>query len=159
MLAITCEVIESHYLTRNRRAPRRGGIIDVVRLQSPITKGRIVMSDLIERYLACWNETDATARRGLIAENWSDLPSYTDPLADVQGRDAIDATIAAVQAQFPGFIFTSAGPVDAHHQQARFTWGLGPAGSEPIILGFDVVTIDDMGRIDTVLGFLDKVPG
>jgi len=50
------------------------------------------------------------------------------------------------------------GPVDAHHQQARFSWGLGPADAEPLIVGFDVVVLDDDGRIDTVLGFLDKVP-
>jgi hypothetical protein len=38
------------------------------------------MSDLLERYLACWNETDAEARRALIAANWSEHPHYTDPL-------------------------------------------------------------------------------
>ena len=40
----------------------------------------------------------------------------------------------------------------------RFTWGLGPADAEPLVVGFDVVVLDDEGRIDTVLGFLDKVP-
>ena len=116
------------------------------------------MSDLNERYLACWNETDAAARRNLIEELWTEQASYTDPLADVRGRDAIDATIAAVQAQFPGFVFTAGAPVDAHHNQARFGWGLGPEGAEPVIEGFDVVVLDDRGRIETVLGFLDKVP-
>ncbi len=116
------------------------------------------MSDLLDRYLACWNETDADSRRELIAAHWSEQPSYTDPLVEVQGREALGATIAAVQQQFPGFVFTPAGPVDAHHQQARFSWGLGPADAEPIIVGFDVVTLDDAGRIDTVVGFLDKVP-
>ena len=72
------------------------------------------MSDLIERYLACWNETDAPARRALIAEHWSAGLRYTDPLADVHGRDELDATIAAVQQQFPGFVFSAGGPVDAH---------------------------------------------
>ena len=66
---------------------------------------------------------------------------------------------AAAQAQFPGFVFTLAGPVDAHHRQARFTWGLGPDGAEPLIVGSDVAVTDDDGRLVTVLGFLDKVPG
>lgn len=117
------------------------------------------MSELNERYLSCWNESDAEVRRSLIAEHWSEQARYTDPLAQAQGRDAVDATIAAVQAQFPDFVFTPVGPVDAHHQQARFSWGLGPEGAEPVIVGFDVVTLDEAGRIDTVLGFLDKVPG
>ena len=75
------------------------------------------------------------------------------------GRKAVEETIGAAQERFPGFAFSPVGPVDAHHQQARFTWGLGPADAEPVIVGFDVVVLDDDGRIDTVLGFLDKVPG
>jgi hypothetical protein len=117
------------------------------------------MNDVITRYLDCWNETDPAARRKLIDEVWDADARYTDPLADVQGRDAIDATIAAVQGQFPGFVFSLAGPVDAHHRQARFTWNLGPEGAEPLVVGFDVAETGDDGKIRTVLGFLDVVPG
>jgi hypothetical protein len=116
------------------------------------------MNDLIERYLACWNETEPTARRKLIDDLWAEDASYIDPMAEAHGRDAIDATIAAVQGQFPGLVFTPVGSVDAHHRQARFTWGLGPAGVEPIVIGFDVAVTDGDGRLTTVLGFLDKVP-
>lgn len=117
------------------------------------------MSELIDRYLACWNATDADERRALLDEHWAADATYVDPMADVAGRDALDATIAAVHQQFPGLVFTPAGPVDAHHDVARFTWGLGPAGAEPLIVGFDVVTTDDAGRIRSVIGFLDRVPG
>jgi hypothetical protein len=55
-------------------------------------------------------------------------------------------------------VFSLAGPVEAHHQQARFTWGLGPEGAEPPIVGFDVAVAGDDGKLVTVLGFLDKVP-
>ena len=92
------------------------------------------MNDLVDRYLACWNETDPEARRALIAQHWSPRPSYTDPVAAVTGRKAIEETIGAVQERFPGFAFSPVGPVDAHHQQARFTWGLGPADAEPVIV-------------------------
>ncbi|MDT4983487.1 MAG: hypothetical protein QOF95_977 [Pseudonocardiales bacterium] len=116
------------------------------------------MNDLIERYLACWNETEPAARRKLIDDLWAEEASYIDPMAEAHGRDAIDATIAAVQGQFPGLVFTPVGSVDAHHRQARFTWGLGPAGVEPIVIGFDVAVTDGDGRLTTVLGFLDRVP-
>ena len=116
------------------------------------------MSDIAERYLACWNETDPEARRALIDRHWSEDASYIDPLAAVAGREAIEATIAAVQAQFPGFVFCQLSEMDAHHQQARFGWGLGAPGAEPMIEGFDVVVIDDEGRIERVYGFLDRVP-
>jgi len=117
------------------------------------------MSDLLERYLACWNETNSETRQSLLAETWAVDATYVDPLADVTGLEEIDATIAAVQGQFPGFVFTPVGTVDSHHNQARFGWGLGPAGEEPLVIGFDVATTDDDGRITQVLGFLDRVPG
>jgi hypothetical protein len=68
-------------------------------------------------------------------------------------------TDAEAQKQFPDFVFTSIGDVDTHHNQARFQWGLGPADAEPVIIGFDVVVTDTDGRIEHVLGFLDRVPG
>src|SRR3954470_5714400 len=83
---------------------------------------------------------------------------YVDPLAVADGREAIASMIGAVQQQFPGLRFRLAGPVDGHHNQARFGWELGPAGGEAPIVGFDVAVTDDDGRISTVLGFLDKVP-
>jgi hypothetical protein len=114
--------------------------------------------DLAARYLAAWNQTDPAARRAAVAELFTEDARYTDPLADVAGRAAIEATIAAVQARFPGCTFRLAGPVDAHHEQLRFTWHLGPEGQEAPIAGFDVAVTDGDGRIRAVLGFLDRVP-
>jgi hypothetical protein len=144
------------YLRGNR--PTSAGSVTIVGVNRTVRKGKYVMTDLVENYLACWNETDAAARRALIDRHWSDNPSYSDPMVQVRGRDALDATIGAVQQQFPGLVFTPGGDVDAHHDQARFTWNLGPAGAQPLVVGFDVIVADADGRIDTVLGFLDQVP-
>jgi SnoaL-like domain len=117
------------------------------------------MQEIIERYLAAWNETDPERRRGLVDALWASDGSYTDPLADAHGPAEIDGLIGAVQQQFPGFVFTLGGPLDAHHNQARFTWHLGPAGGgEPPVIGFDVAVVNEDGRIRAVHGFLDKVP-
>jgi hypothetical protein len=116
------------------------------------------MSDLRDRYLACWNETDPEIRADLVATTFAPTATYVDPLVDVAGLDALGATILAVQRQFPGLVFTPVGEVDAHHAVTRFGWGLGPAGSEPLVVGFDVVTTDATGRIISVVGFLDRVP-
>ena len=116
------------------------------------------MQEIIERYIASWNETDPEVRRGLVEELWAADGAYTDPMADVRGRDAIDGLIGAVQQQFPGLVFTLGAPADANHDQARFSWHLGPAGGEPVVIGFDVAVLDPAGQITNVLGFLDKVP-
>jgi hypothetical protein len=118
----------------------------------------VPMQEIVQRYIASWNETDPERRRKLVDELWDEQASYIDPLAEAHGRDAIDAVIAAAQAQFPGFVFTLNGPVDAHHQQARFTWALGPADAGPVVIGFDVAVVTENGRLRTVLGFLDQVP-
>ena len=118
------------------------------------------MQEIIERYIAAWNETDAGARLALVESLWAADGSYTDPLADVRGPDAIAGLIGAAQQQFPGLEFTLGGPADANHNQARFTWHLGPSGGggEPVVIGFDVVVLAEDGRIASVHGFLDKVP-
>ncbi|MGV0747926.1 nuclear transport factor 2 family protein [Mycolicibacter heraklionensis] len=114
--------------------------------------------DLAQRYIDAWNESDPTIRRAAVDALFSADASFVDPLAVAEGPEAINATIAAVQEQFPGFEFRLVGPVDAHHDQARFRWELGPANQEAPIVGFDVVLTDGSGRIQKVLGFFDKVP-
>jgi hypothetical protein len=115
-------------------------------------------TELAEQYIATWNETDPSARRALIDEVWSSDGRYIDPLAEVAGRDQISAVIASVQEQFTGWRFRLAGAVDAHHDQARFSWELGPDGGDAVVVGFDVAQRDADGRLSLVLGFLDKVP-
>ncbi|MCO1594750.1 nuclear transport factor 2 family protein [Micromonospora sp. RHAY321] len=114
--------------------------------------------ELAERYIAIWNETDPARRRQDIDDLWAPEGRYVDPLAVAEGREAVDATIAAVQSQFPGMTFRLAGPVDGHHNQVRFTWELGPESGEAPIAGFDVAVVDGNGRLTQVLGFLDRVP-
>jgi hypothetical protein len=114
--------------------------------------------NVIERYIQAWNETDPQLRRKLVDHLWAEDATYIDPLAEARGRDNIDALIAGAQAQFPGLRFRLIGPIDDHHRQARFTWGLGLDGAEPVVVGFDVALADEQGRLVGVYGFLDKVP-
>ncbi|MDA0638827.1 nuclear transport factor 2 family protein, partial [Nonomuraea sp. MCN248] len=113
------------------------------------------MTNLVERYVAAWNETDPAARAKAVAEVWTEDATYTDPLADVAGHDGIAAVIEGAQGMFPGLVFTPGEQYDAHHDVARFTWHLGPEGGEPVVVGFDVVELAGDGRVRRVVGFLD----
>ena len=117
------------------------------------------VTDLVRRYLAAWNAADATARRAAIAGFWADDGVYTDPLADVQGPEGLNAVIEGTQGHFPGATFRLLGAVDTHHDIARFRWELLPAGGgEAAVIGTDVAVLDGQGRIRGLYGFWDKVP-
>ena len=114
---------------------------------------------VVDRYLAVWNEPDEPTRRKAVDDLFADNIRYVDPLAAVEGREALTALIGAVQQQFPGHTFAPAGPVDGHHDQVRFTWALTATPGDPLVIGFDVAELDTDGRIHQVLGFIDKAPG
>jgi hypothetical protein len=113
--------------------------------------------NLTDRYLDCWNETEATARRKLIEDVFAPDAAYIDPMAEAHGLDAIDATIAAVQAQFPDLVFSPIGLVDAHHNLVRFTWVLvSTETGEAQRVGSELFVLADDGRIKHDYQFLLK---
>jgi hypothetical protein len=115
-------------------------------------------NELVERYIATWNERNPGARQAAIKEIWVEGGCNVDPLGVAQGWEAMDATIAGVQQMFPDHDVRLAGAVDAHHHLARFTWELGPEGGEAVVVGFDVAVLSEDGRLREIHGFLDKVP-
>ncbi|BCJ60835.1 nuclear transport factor 2 family protein [Micromonospora endophytica] len=116
-------------------------------------------TDLVDRYLAVWNEPDAERRATAVAALFTTDASYTDPLAAIRGHEEIVATVTGVRDAFPEHEFRRHGDVDGHHDVVRFGWALVPAeGGEAVVIGFDVAVHDSDGRIRAVHGFLDKVP-
>ena len=112
----------------------------------------------IHRYMGIWNERNAERRRAVIDELFAERCDYVDPQVAARGPAELDAFIGAVQTHYPGVVFSIASAIDAHHEQARFTWHAAPPGApEPVAIGFDVVVFES-GRIRSVYGFLDKSP-
>jgi hypothetical protein len=114
--------------------------------------------DLVDRYFAAWNETDAPRRRELIAQIWAVDAAYVDPLLTGKGHDGIDAMIAAVHERFPGHEFRLSNKVDGFGNYVRFSWHLVAPGGEAIVKGSDFGVVDTHGRFESVTGFLDAVP-
>lgn len=114
-------------------------------------------SDVAANYIATWNETDADKRAALIDRHWSGTPHYVDPLMSASNAEELSRTIGAVQDRFPGFRFTLITRPNGHADYVRLTWGLGPEGRETVIEGSDFIETRN-GRIDRVVGFLDKMP-
>jgi SnoaL-like domain len=116
------------------------------------------MTELAQRYLDTFNETDPARRRRLLEELYTPDATYTDPHVELRGPEQLEQFIASTQERFPGYVFTLAGDVDAHHEQSRFQWHAAPAGAaRPEYVGFDVV-VSDGDRVRSVYGFLDAAP-
>ncbi|GMA13730.1 nuclear transport factor 2 family protein [Deinococcus metallilatus] len=113
--------------------------------------------ELVDLYLAAWNEPDEDRRREIVARTYTEEATYVDPLMQGAGHSGITAMIGAAQAQFPGLRFRLASEVEAHHDHTRFSWELAPADGAAVARGTDVGQIIG-GRFGTVVGFLDQIP-
>lgn len=113
--------------------------------------------EVVDRYIASWNETDPARRRELIERTWTEDGQYLDPLLAGEGQEGINAMIEAVQARFPGYRFRRTSEIDAHHDRVRFSWELGPDGDAALAGGLDFGVIAD-GRLRSITGFLDFAP-
>jgi hypothetical protein len=115
------------------------------------------VDSMIDRYIAIWNERDANLRLELISDTWSEDASYLDPLMGGEGHGGINAMVAGIQTQFPGYRFRRTSDVDAHHDRVRFGWELGPEGGPAFAGGVDFGVVVD-GRLRSITGFLDFAP-
>lgn len=122
------------------------------------TEADAVTSDLIDHYIAMWNESDPMERRTLIAETFAPSATYLDPVAQAEGRESIDAMVAGVQARFPGHRFRRTGKVDQHNDRLRFQWALAPGDGEPLVIGTDFAVLGPDQRMQSVTGFFDLLP-
>lgn len=115
------------------------------------------LTDLIDRYIAAWNETDAGRRRDLIAATWTESATYLDPMLQGDGRDGIDTMIATVQERYPGHRFRRTGDVESHHDRIRFSWELAPEDGEVVAKGTDFGVVAANDRLQMITGFFDYV--
>lgn len=112
--------------------------------------------DIIEAYMAAWNEADEAKRRGLLDKCWADSGTYTDPVSDVSGREGLFAAIQGFHAQMPGAGIALTSGIDEHHGRVRFGWKVTGAPQE--LAGIDVGALAADGRLQSILGFWGASP-
>ena len=102
-----------------------------------------------------FGEHDAQKRRAKIAALWADDGVFVDHDARYEGHSAIERAAAGLIAKFPAFTFTELSDVQAFNGVGRLPWGYGPAGSEAVITGVDVLAMKG-DKIGAVFVFIDS---
>lgn len=129
------------------------------------------LKQLIDNYLAQWNEPDAAKRRALIEEVWAvdGVQVLVNPPQEIReaaahygiahpplvvtGHDAFEARVGRAYEMFvePGYVFErDSEPVRQRGAAVTFSWVMrNRADGEVAGGGFEVLTFADDGRIRT----------
>lgn len=112
-------------------------------------------TDGIGAYAQAWIEPDPGRRLALLERAWAPDAVYCDPLAHVTGRAALSEHIGQTQQGLAGGRIEVTAEAVRHHDSAHFPWAARGADGSTLLTGFDVVQLDDAGRITRLTGFFD----
>lgn len=119
------------------------------------------MSDVlavVDAYFSMWNEPDPHQRASVIARAWSPTGQYVDPILEATGHTALHQMVDGLQARYPGHRFRRLSGIDQHHKQLRFSWDLVSPEGVTVVVGLDVATLAEDGRLLHVSGFFGPLP-
>jgi hypothetical protein len=107
-------------------------------------------NDLVDRYVAVWNQLDPTIRRAEIAQLWSQKGMLIRARSVSVGHAAIEAAATrAFDAHVgKGRVASSTNSTHAHHDLVKFGWKLASADDGVASAAWsDLLVLDEDGRI------------
>ena len=134
-------------------------------------------TDLVERYVALWNEPDPNARRAAISALWADdgahvlqppqeirdgaaAIGFSAPALEARGHAALERRVTRAHEDFvaPGeYVFRSRADAVALGDVVKFGWEMVPVGgNEPAAAGLEFLVLDGNGRIRTDYQFIER---
>jgi len=111
------------------------------------------LTETIVTYCAAWGESDVSKRTQMLKKTWARQGTYTDPTAQVEGREALIVHIGKFLEQYPGAQIVVSSAVDAHHERFRFGWKMLAADGSTALEGMDFGEVDEKGQIRRITGF------
>jgi hypothetical protein len=114
---------------------------------------------LADRYVAVWNETDATRRRQTIADLWTTEGEHYVGAREVRGYAALEERIRGSHeknVRDGGHRFRAARDAKALHDTVAFHWEMLAADGERVVAtGLEFLLVDGQGRIRVDYQFFD----
>lgn len=154
---------ENRGLAESRRVLLLGalaGLIVCALLVPGALRGQdLTAQEAVDLYGAAWAEPDEERRRGLLERAWAEDGVYTDPTAEVKGREALVAHIGGFLKQAQGGRIVITSQVDHHHGiRLRFSWAMQSAAGQTLAEGMDYGELDEDGRLKLIVGFFGPFP-
>lgn len=116
------------------------------------------MSEALNKFFAAWGETDADARKAMIAEAVADGFTYSDPRsgARLSGVDATAEYVSMFSANAPGWSaqVENVSSVNDYHRARVAFGGPGPDGKVMQQSGTYFAETDAAGKLLVLAGFV-----
>jgi hypothetical protein len=114
------------------------------------------VSAVIDRSFTLFAEPDASRRKDLIAETFTEDVRYVTPQFAVQGHEGISNLANELNGHLPGYRFLRTGEIDAHNDRVRAGWEVvPPEGAVRFAGGINIYEIAPDGRVSAITGFTD----
>ena len=133
-------------------------------------------TDLVERYVAMWNEEDPEARRAAVCELWATDGAqilqpprellkeaarigFVNPVLEARGHHALETRVTRAHDEFVAsgeFRFRPRDDATRVGDVIKFGWEMVPAGGgEPAGAGLEFLILDAQGRIRLDYQFIE----
>jgi uncharacterized protein len=110
-------------------------------------------NEIVERYMALWNEEDDETRRELIEQLWVEDGVQLLSSREYRGYEELEERVTSAHKQFVatgGHIFKRAGEVQERHGAIKLDWEMVPAGGGEVAgTGTAFLLLSEDGRIHT----------
>jgi hypothetical protein len=134
-------------------------------------------AELVERYVAMWNEPDPEARRAIVRERWAAEGAqilqpppemldqarrvgFINPVLEARGHHELEVRVGRAYEEFvaPGeFCFRRRGHATQLGEVVKFGWEMVPVGGgDPAGGGLEFLILDPHGRIRADYQFIDQ---
>jgi hypothetical protein len=120
-------------------------------------------TELAERYVAVWNETDAERRRNQIATLWTPQGEHYVRTLRAQGHEELERRVTnshEKNVRDAGYRFRRGGEAQALHDSVMFHWEMFRPGREHVVeaLGLQFLRLAPDGRIAVDYQFILPTP-
>ncbi len=106
----------------------------------------------LTKMMAIWNSSDADEIKRLADEALEHNVHFADPTHNIIGRDLFVEMVHRTHKRIPGATYARASRIEIQNNFCRYHWKIDLEGKR-LVDGFDVVEVNDAGKIVKVLGF------